>query len=216
MKMIKIVFFSFFLFSPLTIAGPITSLNFYLLGYEDLSVNGTNYDVEFFSQSYIDLYINGPYTVPFTTQAEALTAVETLLTDVYANTVYDQNPIRTAGCNYPAFCSIYTAYGAPELVSGILNTSTVRLRNSTGLGANAFGGIGSLPIDRNLLQVNAAVYAVWSPSSNNGPGNGNNENNNGGGSGGPASVAEPATSALMLIGMGLLLLSRRTLTKAKC
>lgn len=150
-----------------------------LIGATGVVVAGKNYDVAFVDNSCINLFNNCDSNSDFlfNTEASAKAASQALLDSVFVG-IYDTAPNKTKACVFLS-CNIVTPY----LLYGIDN-SYVQTYAARNFDSSGFDNVLKLGMPRSLDTGNTPllVYAVWSPSA----------------------VPEPASYAMLTIGLGLL------------
>jgi hypothetical protein len=92
-----------------------------LIGVKNVEVGGVLYNVAFGDGTCIDLF-NGcgaASDFAFQTEAQATSASEALLLQVFTNTAYSATPDAVSGCENPDVCIILTPF---ELVGDVVNS----------------------------------------------------------------------------------------------
>lgn len=160
-----------------------------LLGAQDVSVNGTLYDVAFLDGTCVQLFsgCDSISDFTFTTAASTNAAAQALLDQVLTDGPlgnFDSLPSRINGCadnTGQGFCAILTP--ADFLVNNIVAQNGIQ--ESSDLVRPAFTLSGE-----NLLVFDTVVYAVWTPQQ-------------------VSAIPEPSTAALLLAGVAALGMARR-------
>ena len=164
-----------------------------LIGASRVDVGGTFYDVAFVDGACYGVFglCNGPESFTFTTEAAATVATNALMNQVFRDDAlgnFDTDPGLTTGI---AAGTTYGAIVTPYGLAGRVNI--VFFQNAIGEAEDVVITSYLPSTLTNLAGVTGDVFAVWSPS---------------------APVPEPAESAMLAIGLGVLAAAVRGRRKA--
>ena len=159
-----------------------------LIGASRVDVGGAFYDVAFVDGACFGVFglCNGPESFTFTTEATATVATNALMNQVFRDDPlgsFDTDPGTTTGI---AAGTTYGAIVTPYSVAGRVNI--VFFQNAIGEAEDVVITSYLPSTLTNLAGVTGDVFAVWSPS---------------------APVPEPAESALLAVGLGVLVAAVR-------
>ncbi|MDH4185799.1 MAG: PEP-CTERM sorting domain-containing protein [Nitrospira sp.] len=164
-----------------------------LTGATGVNVNGAFYDVQFSGGTCAALF-NGcdqASDLVFTDATTAFLASAALASQVFLDVpegAFDSQPLLTNGCNVSSFldCQITTPYG-PYTLFGVQRVSSYMFGNYPGIDYYASGAI---DVDKTIDSVHqpyhGATWAIWRLE--------------------VASVPEPGSLSLLVLGLGLLAL----------
>lgn len=160
-----------------------------LAGATGVLVNGTSYDVEFVEGTCIALFTGCDAAADFTfqTQADATAASQALLDQVLTDGAlgnFEAEPWLTLGCTDPGNCLPQTPFG---LVSTLVET--MRAVNDA-LETNDAVAWGGAAMDTDTTGFTWSTWARSTPTD-------------------PPSVPEPATAALVVLGLAAAVRQRR-------